>query len=471
MAVSEKAQSPALQSAKMSKVSKHVVGTGRAQNSRIFDRYSILPILACAFATIVAPLMIVSCNLTDSVCLLEPRPENKIFWPLLAAISVILAARNFSRLTFPPHIICLFAYLAFAGTSVLWAFNPELSFIRFAQQVMVVTSIVLPVLLASRTVDLMRGLFLCFAIAALLNLFFVFERPPIDFKFATWGYPGYFAGKNYLGQFAGVALLLALHEAFHRGHRRVFGVIVAIISIALLILSNSKTSIGLALLAPMLAAATLLIRRATRISPAILLLSIPICYFVFATITGFTVNRLSYMLTGDSTFTGRTIIWDFAHLEIAQRPLLGWGYQSFWLVGPDGPGVLNAPGWVKDMPNAHNGYLDTILEMGYIGFLLLVTFVAATLHAVGRLADRDFVRAWFVLSLVVYIIITNGLESLWMRGFEMMWVVFLILAAEIGRHWRPLLSVRWAYRPRRPRPGHPGPVRGASRPAAARATL
>ena len=33
------------------------------------------------------------------------------------------------------------------------------------QQVMIVTSIVLPAMLAARTVDMMRGLFLCFAFA------------------------------------------------------------------------------------------------------------------------------------------------------------------------------------------------------------------------------------------------------------------------------------------------------------------
>ena len=55
-----------------------------------------------------------------------------------------------------------------------WAFKPELSFIRFAQQAMIVTCIIVPAMLASRNSDLVRGLFLCFAIAAVLNLVFVF---------------------------------------------------------------------------------------------------------------------------------------------------------------------------------------------------------------------------------------------------------------------------------------------------------
>ena len=239
----------------MIKASTRSIEPGRVRTStRIFEIYTVIPLLACVYATIVSPLMIVGCSPNDTVCLLEPRPENKIFWPLLAAISVILALRNASRLRFPPHIICLFAYLAFAGASVLWAFKPELSFIRYAQQAMIVVSIVLPALLATRDADLMRGLFWCFAVAAVLNLLFVFGRPPIDYKFVTWGYPGYFSGKNYLGQFAAVALLLSIHEALHRGARRVFGIGVIVIAVALLILSNSKTSIGLVTLAPFLAA-------------------------------------------------------------------------------------------------------------------------------------------------------------------------------------------------------------------------
>ena len=67
---------------------------------------------------------------------------------------------------------------------------------------------------------------------------------------------------------------------------------------------------------------------------------------------------------------------------------------------------------------------------------LLLAFIIATLHAIGRIADRAPLRAWLVLSLAVHIIITNGLESLWMRGFEMLWIVFVILAAEAARYWK-----------------------------------
>ena len=414
--------------------------------------YAVIPILACVYATIVFPLIIVSCDPTDSACLMEARPESKIFWPALGAISAVLAVRNFSRLRFPPHILWLFGYLALAGMSVLWAFKPETSFIRFTQQAMIIVSIVVPAMLAARQTDLVRGLFLCFAIATILNVFFVLGRPPIDTKFATWGYPGYFSGKNYLGECEAIAVLLALHETLYPGKRRIFGILIAITAVVLLVLSNSKTALGLLFLTPMLAGATLLIRRASRISPAIILLSIPVCWIILTTLTGFSIYRISYILYGDPTFTGRSIIWEFVDSEIAHRPLLGWGYQSFWLVGPDAPSIVNAPGWVKEMPNGHNGYLDVKVELGYAGYALFMAFIITTLHAIGRVADRAPIRAWLLLTLTLQIIITNGLESIWMRGFEMLWIVFVILVAEIGRYWRPVPATT-AQASRSPKPG------------------
>jgi exopolysaccharide production protein ExoQ len=391
------------------------------------------------------------------------RLENRIFWPAMTAISILLAVQNSSRLaklTWPPNIICLLAYLSFAGASVLWAFSPASSFVRFVQQVMIVTSIVLPAMLAVRTADMMRGLFLCFSFALILNGFFVLDGSVTIASYGSnlvdIGYQGYFLGKNYLGECAAVAFLLSLHEIVYRGWWRALGIIGVAIAIAFVFLSDSKTALGLIIISPFLAQLTLTVRKITRISPAIILMSIPFCYAIVSNVSHVDVmGRMSYMLYNDSTLTGRTIIWDFAQYEIGRSPLVGWGYQSFWLV-PGSPSI-EAPGWVKMMPNAHNGYYDTMLEMGYAGLAFLIVFIIATLHAVGRVADRDPARAQLVLSLALFIILWNYFESLWMRGFEFLWVVFLIVAAEIGRYWRPLPLRRAAYRSRSPKPGSPGP--------------
>lgn len=424
------------------------------------DKYTIMPILACVFATIVSPLEYTIFDIPTT----ETRLDTRIFWPVMAAISVVLALQQYSRLrrlTWPPHIICLLAYLALAGASVLWSFNPMVSTIRFAQQAMIVTSIVLPALLASPTADMVRGLFLlCFAPAAILNIFFVINNSP-SIVAALKGYPGFFLGKNYLGEFSAIPFLLALHEMYYSGLRRALGIVIVVIAALLLYLSNSKTAFGLALVVPCLATLTLIVRKITRISPAILLLSIPLLYMLLSSVSNFSIERISYMLYGDSSLTGRTVIWDFANYEIARRPLLGWGYQSFWFAGPGAPSITDAPSWVGTMPDAHNGYVDTKLELGYVGLVLLLVFISTTLHGVGRIADRNPARAWLVLSLALFIIAYNFFESLWMRGYEFLWLLFVIVAAEIARYWQPFRPAMAAYGSRIPRPGSPGPPTGA----------
>jgi len=166
---------------------------------------------------------------------------------------------------------------------------------------------------------------------------------------------------------------------------------------------------------------------------------IPLAYFLLSNVSNINMDRIAYILYHDSTLTGRTIIWAFVQYEISRKPLMGWGYQSFWFV-PNSPAITDAPGWVKMMPNAHNGYYDALLEMGYVGLALLLAFIFATLHAVGRVADRDPGRARLVLSLLLFAICYNYFESLWMRGFEFVWVVFLITAADIARYCQPSVA-------------------------------
>jgi O-antigen ligase len=430
-----------------------------------------IPVLALAYSALIQPLIYFYFPPAPGLeGLMESRIEDRIFWPVLAAISVALAARHWSRMRrpLPPNIIALLAYLAFAGASVAWAFKPDLSLIRFVKEIMVLAAIILPALLAAREADIIRGMFLCFAFAAAVNALMI---PGGYATFAQYGsvmvdigYQGYFSGKNLLGEFAAIALLLSMHELLYPGHRRALGIVVAATAIVLLFLSNSKTAQGLVILAPFLAGLTLVLARTSRVSAATIVVSIVLVYIVFSSLTGFSTERLAFILTGDSSFTGRTTIWDFAEAEIAHSPLVGWGYQSFWLAGSDAPSFVDAPGWVKFMPNAHNGYYDTMLELGYVGLAFLLIFLIATLHVIGRVAERDTKRAWLLLSIALFIVIYNLLETLWLRAFDMSWVVFVIVAVDAARYWQPSLAKEPAHRSTPASPVSRGPLRGAWRP-------
>ncbi len=68
----------------------------------------------------------------------------------------------------------------------------------------------------------------------------------------------------------------------------------------------------------------------------------------------------------DATLTGRTDLWVYVIEFIRERPWLGWGFRAFWQSeNPLAVDVWNALGWM--MPESHNGILELLLNVGYIG--------------------------------------------------------------------------------------------------------
>ena len=428
----------------------------------MFDKFLIPPILMIAFAILIAPLearidagLLVGSWWTEQQwqIMFEPRLWRKIFWPAMAAVSVILVVSNRSRLTLPPNILCLLTWLLFAGASASWAYNAEVSFNGFLQQAAIITSITLPILLVGRAVDVMLALFLCFALTMCVNVYFVLIQSPMIFQDDRQAYSGIYTFKGELGEAAAIAFLLALREILLPNWRRLLGIIVIGIAIFLVVQSDSRGSFALALLAPSLAVLTLFVAKKMRIPSAIVAASVPVSYIVLSNLVSNFASRLSSHVFGDPTLNNRIAIWDFVEYEIGRKPLLGWGHASFWIIGPDGPSKLDAPGWIATMPSGHNGYLDTMVEMGYVGLVFLGIFIFTTLFAIGRVADRDATRGWFLLSIAFYAIITNLIETGWMRGNNFIWLLFLFAAAEAGRYWH--------FSPRMCEPVPPPKLRGS----------
>ena len=176
-----------------------------------FDKCMIVPILTVSYCLIIAPML---AFLFPGPNVMAPRIENKLFWPPVTAVALIyFALRNRSRLNWPPHIIWLTAYCAFAGASTLWAFKPAISFSRFCSEMMLLICIIPPALLAARTTDMMRTVSFCCVLASILNAVLILggystESMSDNVKI---GYPGYFSFKGELGEFAAFAFLLSLY--------------------------------------------------------------------------------------------------------------------------------------------------------------------------------------------------------------------------------------------------------------------
>jgi exopolysaccharide production protein ExoQ len=92
-------------------------------------------------------------------------------------------------------------------------------------------------------------------------------------------------------------------------------------------------------------------------------------------------GQLSEAVGKSANMSDRTHIWEVL-LSADINPLLGAGYQSFWL----GPRVQ----WVwarlsgDNVLEAHSGYLQIYLELGLIGLFLLCTFLIATYRKICK---------------------------------------------------------------------------------------
>jgi O-antigen ligase len=132
----------------------------------------------------------------------------------------------------------------------------------------------------------------------------------------------------------------------------------------------------------------------------------------------------------DATLTGRTALWDLV-LSLAKNPLVGTGFESFWL-GPRLEKIWSVYFW---RPNeAHNGYIEVYLNLGWIGVsLLAVLLVTGYRTAIGALR-RDPESGGFRLALFLVAVTYNFTESA-VRIMHPVWLCFLLATIAVPGGW------------------------------------
>lgn len=79
-------------------------------------------------------------------------------------------------------------------------------------------------------------------------------------------------------------------------------------------------------------------------------------------------------LNKDPTLTGRTVLWERADELIAQRPLLGWGYQAIWMGDSfETIGLKRLTGMNDGRAfHFHHQFRQTGVDTGFVGMLSFV---------------------------------------------------------------------------------------------------
>jgi O-antigen ligase len=120
----------------------------------------------------------------------------------------------------------------------------------------------------------------------------------------------------------------------------------------------------------------------------------------------------------DPTLTGRTEIWEQTMRLLSERPLLGHSMASFWQLD-----IVERTGiWFS---NAHNGYLQLLIDLGLVGLATFVLHLLTTLVRSLRWARlRDWAAPW-PHCMAVFLLVYNLIEVSVVKESSIVWVLYV----------------------------------------------
>jgi O-antigen ligase len=262
---------------------------------------------------------------------------------------------------------------------------------------------------------------------------------------------GIFSAKNYLGNIALFFLTVAVSYRGRTSALRTVRLSQIILCLAAIAFSRAATAYLLTAIYVVYFVVMKALHRLRKKDYFVLCLLLLVSLSAVAVVMLAWPDFLFSLLGKDSTLTGRTGIWTAAIESIAKRPLLGYGYQAFWL-GLEGESyrVILVVSWL--LAQAQNGFLDVTLEMGAVGLTIVVlVFGFAFRDAVVCLfhsRDHAQLRAveWY-LAIVILTLICNLDESFLFGPKHLGSMMFLLACVGLKQEW---MSLRMPAEPRVP---------------------
>jgi O-antigen ligase len=238
------------------------------------------------------------------------------------------------------------------------------------------------------------------------------------------GVNGLFVHKNPLGE----AIVLSLIIFFAAFRTRAVAPLISVggfvIALLLLLPAGSAASLAVAILVLMIQAWFSISRLPLRQRLVLLAFASALGLLVLGAI----ILNLEAVLAAfgrDATLTGRTDIWAYAWQMSEKRPLLGYGYGIFWEVDAYAQYIKDTFKW--SIASAHNGYLDIMLGLGWLGLALAVAFMGTmAFRLIARSRDLEPGVLVFALPTLVYTIAFNLLEAKMFNPRGLGWLVVVI---------------------------------------------
>lgn len=285
-------------------------------------------------------------------------------------------------------------------------------------------------------------------------------------------------GKNELGMIAGMSLIICTQISLSNPERRTPAVLAALSSLACLILSRSNTSLFAATLATLSMSALMLSRGLTvRLASRLVAVtgSLIVIYelAIQNLVPGLSVilSPITFLTGKDTTFSSRTTIWAVVKEHIRHRPIFGTGYGAYWIGPlPESPSYIFLSVMWLYPTESHNGYLEIINDLGFVGLACLILFIYFYFRNALRLMRFDRAQGSMFIGLLIFELVINLSESDWFSRSNT-FAIILLATVCMGRALvdhgagasrttrRPSLGTGEPLALHEPAPGGPTPFR------------
>jgi O-antigen ligase len=366
--------------------------------------------------------------------LVEGNPlDARVYAALLAAGLIVLLTRRSRVKAFLQANWPILIFLAYCALSVWWSDYPLVAFKRWTKALGDLAMILIVLTDDEPVAALKRILARSGFVLMPLSILFIKYYPALARAYSPWNGTAYntgvATGKNGLGVIClvfGLASVWRLLEAVRNeeGTRRVRSIIVhgTVIAQALWLfhMADSATSLACFLIGSILIAVTSLRTFMQRPAVVHLLVAGMLLVVVYGTLLNPSAG-LTDMVGRDSTLTGRTALWDEL-VPLAVNPWTGAGYGSFWL-GERLEAIWRINWWHP--LQAHNGYIEIFLDLGWVGLALLGLVMACGYRNVFRLLGGDSETVNLRLAYLVVAAAFNLTEFAF-KEIHPIWIVFLL---------------------------------------------
>jgi O-antigen ligase len=246
---------------------------------------------------------------------------------------------------------------------------------------------------------------------------------------------GPFGHKNIAAPIMAMLVFVGLYLVGRRAF--ILGGAISLMAGLFVVMAGGKSAAALCVLALMMSVLVVAIKNTAF---RVCLIFLPLIALNLATVGSVFDERVAAvvkLLPLDTTFTGRTDIWEFALTSLALHPWLGYGFAAFW--GNDAIQNLvqdNLIGWTATAAHSHNGYLDNALTLGIPGLVLIVAiFIVAPLRnfSIATRSGNNDPLANLFLRIWLFGIYLSSLESFLLDRADPIWFTFLI--SVIGLHY------------------------------------